>query len=85
MKTKVYLPKNSMRMEMVEKAKQVFDFVMDAGSSNVTLSSIIDQLSKYESEWERHPSDASAMAVIPTDKLSMFFKEISAIQIQGAH
>ena len=72
--TKVYVPKNAIRIEMVEKAKRIFDFVFDHDSPEITLSGIIDQLAQYETEWSIFPKSTAQIALIANDKLSALLK-----------
>lgn len=73
--TKLYIPKNAIRSEMIEKAKQIFDFVFDHDSPIVSISTVISQLEKYESEWELFPREACEIAKINNDKLSAFLRK----------
>ena len=71
------LPKNSPRLEMVEKAKQISDFLVDTDSVDVTFPATIAHLAKYGCDRGRFPRDASTIATISNDKLAEFFKELT--------
>ena len=54
---------------MIEKAKCIFNTIIDAGSAGPTVADILTHVQKTEENWEKFPKTEAEIKVITADKL----------------
>ena len=69
--TKMWMPRNALRTEMIGKACSIFDYIVDAGNKLAKVSSVLSHLTDYEREWGRFPKDPHMASTMGVDKLTI--------------
>ena len=54
---------------LIEKAKCIFNTIIDDGGNGVTVSTVITHLAKFGENWEKCPKSAADIRVTTADKL----------------
>ena len=56
---------------LIDKAKCIFNTVVDAGDNGMTVASIITHVSKFGGNWDKFPKTADEIKIMTADKLSI--------------
>ena len=54
---------------LIEKAKCIFNTIVEAGDNGVTVASIITHVAKFGENWGKFPKTADEIKIVTSDKL----------------
>ena len=67
--TQTHIQRNEERSELIEKAKAIFNAIIDMKDDGVTVAGIITHVAKFEEAWEKFPKTQTEINVETADKL----------------
>ena len=68
--TKLYMPANEVRDQMIGKAKCIFNTIIDTKDETVSVSSVLTHLQKFEAGWVKFPKDEASLKVHTSEKIN---------------
>ena len=68
-KTRGHVPRDASRTDLINKGMAILDMVVDYAEDNLTMSTAISLLVKYEDAWGTFPSTSHRLVAVTADKI----------------